>query len=218
MLQDSGHTLNLNDIVPSENGCGCQCIIGLHRFVLAMVENSTTKEDVRLSPTIAMGKTADTIWSACKFGDLTTLKSLLQKHGMEHINKKQPGKGYSAVQFASAYGHLDIVQYLVKNNADINACDDEGDTPLHDACYMANLDVIKFLVEQQADVMATNARNQTPLDRAIISGDHEVIAYIRNTPAERTRRWKMLRKIIITLSILAAGIAVCVAHFHVLEL
>jgi ankyrin repeat protein len=83
---------------------------------------------------------------------------------------------------------------------------------------MAKLDVIKFLVEQQADVMATNARNQTPLDRAIISGDHEVIAYIRNTPAERTRRWKLLRKIIITLSILAAGIAVCVAHFHVLEL
>ena len=161
-----------------------------------------------------MGKIGDKIRSACKFGDFAALKSLLEKHGMEHINAKQPGKGYSAVQFASAYGHLDIVQYLVRNNANIHACDDEGDTPLHDACFMAKLDVVKFLVEQQADVLATNAKNQTPLDRAIISGDHEVIAYIRNTPEERTRRWKRQRKIIIALSFAMVGIAICVAHFY----
>ena len=36
---------------------------------------------------------------------------------MRDIDKRQPEKGYTAIQFASAFGHLDIVKYLIEKGA-----------------------------------------------------------------------------------------------------
>ena len=42
---------------------------------------------------------------------------------------------------------MDIVRFLVQHNADINAQDNEGWTPLHTAVCCGNLNIAKYLYE-----------------------------------------------------------------------
>ena len=51
-------------------------------------------------------------------------------------------------------GHLDVVKFLVEQQAEVNAKKDDGWTPLHSAAQNGHLDVVKFLVEQRAEVNA----------------------------------------------------------------
>ena len=39
--------------------------------------------------------------------------------------------GYAAIHAAAAYGHQELIQYLVTSGADLHARDSDGDTPLH---------------------------------------------------------------------------------------
>ena len=65
-----------------------------------------------------------------------------------------------------------IVELLITHGADVNARDEYGDTPLHDAAYYgAPVDFVELLIAHGADV---NARNEsgdgTPLHSAIPGG------------------------------------------------
>ena len=61
-------------------------------------------------------------------------------------------------------GNLVIAKYLV-SQADVNARDRLGNTPLYDAVAFGNLEAIKFFVSQGADVNAKNNYGSTPLHR-----------------------------------------------------
>ncbi|XP_022785716.1 ankyrin-2-like isoform X2 [Stylophora pistillata] len=60
--------------------------------------------------------------------------------------------GLTVLHFASMSGTPEIIELLVKNNADINGCDGDGFTPLHLAAIHGNVPVVKKLVELNADV------------------------------------------------------------------
>lgn len=59
---------------------------------------------------------------------------------------------FTALHLASKKGGPEIVELLVKHNADINGCDGDGFTPLHLAATHGNVQVVKKLVELNADV------------------------------------------------------------------
>ena len=50
-------------------------------------------------------------------------------------------QGMTALHFACLYGHLKIVQMLIRKNCDLIPKDKDGATPLHLACCGGNLDV-----------------------------------------------------------------------------
>ena len=94
---------------------------------------------------------------------------------------------------AACNGHMDLVDLLLANNADVNAKDDifvsdmpavfpstPGDsTPLHFAAFWGHLDVAKLLLANRADANAKNSDGRTPLGSAESMGRHGVADLLR---------------------------------------
>ncbi|MFC1793884.1 ankyrin repeat domain-containing protein, partial [Planctomycetota bacterium] len=49
-------------------------------------------------------------------------------------------------------GKMKIVRLLVEAKADINAKDEEGNTPLHDASRTGKIEVVQLLIEAGASI------------------------------------------------------------------
>ena len=58
------------------------------------------------------------------------------------------------LHFAAENGHLNVVEYLLNQKADINAKDSDDSTPLHRASENGHLSVVEYLVNQNADINA----------------------------------------------------------------
>lgn len=55
--------------------------------------------------------------------------------------------GMSPLHWAAARGHKDVVELLVANKIDINAKDNDGETPLNLAGKQGQLEVVQWLRE-----------------------------------------------------------------------
>jgi len=64
---------------------------------------------------------------------------------------------------AAEQGDTAAVRGLLAQGADINARDDVGYTPLHNACYYGHLETATLLIQRGADVGALNHNQATPL-------------------------------------------------------
>ena len=86
--------------------------------------------------------------------------------------------GWTALQYACYFGHLNIVQWLVDDlEAEINKCSDKNFAPAQCACKHDYLDIIQFLISRGAS-----------LDNGIISSDTVTSISVRNKAAE-TLQW-----------------------------
>jgi ankyrin repeat protein len=63
-------------------------------------------------------------------------------------------EGSTPLHLAAQNGHLDVVEFLVEQQAEVNAKETDGWTPLYLAAHNGHFDVVKFLVEQQAELNA----------------------------------------------------------------
>ncbi|VDB93418.1 unnamed protein product [Peniophora sp. CBMAI 1063] len=89
----------------------------------------------------------------------------------------------SALHGAAVSGHVEMCRLLLGHGALIDATDEEGDTPLHDAAARGHLvDVVHILLEYPAvdssdataRCRARNMRRKTPLHRAAFHGETDV--------------------------------------------
>ena len=94
----------------------------------------------------------DHIFDACKAGDLQTIIDILQAN----IFIDTMHNSHFLIHVAAQEGHLNIVEYLVNQKADINAKDKDKWTPLHCAAEKGHLSVVEYLVNQKADINAKN--------------------------------------------------------------
>lgn len=97
-------------------------------------------------------------------------------------------RGLTALHIACLCGHDCIVDFLINNEADVNAADAEGTVALHCACARGHQNSLLLLLHAQADPTLMDSRGNTPLHLAADHG-HEgcVKAILYFTEQIRTR-------------------------------
>lgn len=79
--------------------------------------------------------------------------------------------GSTALHNAISHGDMELVKLLVNSGADINAVDDNGDTPLATAAWNSNHEALKLLLqEEECDPRLSTGTNQghSPLHWAVL--------------------------------------------------
>ena len=83
------------------------------------------------------------------------------------------------------YGNLEIVKNLIKQGADINAKDDDGNTVLMWSSREGHLDIVKFLIDKGADIEIKNSNGESALMiNAKSTGSLKVIKYLLDNGAD----------------------------------
>lgn len=84
----------------------------------------------------------------------------------------------------AGYGRKEVVEFLLSAGASIQARDDGGLHPLHNACSFGHSDVVRLLLEAGASPNTRDNWNYTPLHEAAIKvfiRDSEFFLHPRNT-------------------------------------
>ena len=120
------------------------------------------------------------IFDFCRNGDLESVKRLIEEHKVLHGGSEiLDGFGSSLLHYASEFGHLEIVKYLVEEvGMNSETQNEDRDTPLQYASWFGYLEIVKYLVEE----MNVNPETQddfgyTPLHDASHQSHLEIVKY-----------------------------------------
>ena len=94
--------------------------------------------------------------------------------------------GFTPLHLAAFFGHIEVVEYLLKNGADANAIANNPTKvrPLHSAVAHRHLEISKLLVEHGADVNARQQGGFTPLHEAAFGGSLELAGLLLDHGAD----------------------------------
>eukprot|EP00644_Phytophthora_capsici_P013265 jgi/Phyca11/560975/estExt2_Genewise1.C_PHYCAscaffold_51083 len=89
--------------------------------------------------------------------------------------------GTTTVHLAAQNGHSSIVLTLLDAGADVNACDDFGDTPLLRALRHGRSRIVKLLLQTSKNLVTIDAVDEdgaTPLWLAAVMGHLDVVTFL----------------------------------------
>ena len=104
---------------------------------------------------------AQDINEAATQGNLAQVKTWVGKDSQ--LVKFRDEEGRTALHWASRGVHLDVLEYLVENGANVNAMDNDNVTPLHSLSYRGDTRAMEILIEEGANVEAKEVSGLTPL-------------------------------------------------------
>ena len=115
----------------------------------------------------------------CTNANLPALKDFITKQRLNPSEVKD-SSGFTLLHLACQHGHLDIVQYLIKDqNCSPETTTPNGHTPLHIACKSGHLHVVKYLItDHKCNPHCTDNDGYTPLHATSESGNIETVKYL----------------------------------------
>jgi len=126
------------------------------------------------------------IHEAAGQGDLDEVMRLIKKDPGVAASTDKTSRRWSALHFASHYGHVEVTCYLLDQGADINAGGNLGQTPFFMACREGRLGVVELLISRGADItIHTKTYRHTPLMVAASRGHVAVVGYLLRIQAVR---------------------------------
>jgi len=111
---------------------------------------------------------------------LDILNYLVENQAVDVRVVSEADLNFSLIHYVAFDGGNDcreIIQYLVSKGCDVQASDDEGNTPVHTAAVNDHLEVVKFLIELGAQPDARNNDGLLPLHLAAEGGSRNAIEY-----------------------------------------
>jgi ankyrin repeat protein len=104
---------------------------------------------------------AQSVFDAAREGDLEAVTALVTADP-ERV-RETGDSDRTALHVAAAYGHDSVVMFLLDSGADIDAREEDGETPLHYATWRSRLETGRLLIERGADIEIRNNWGRTPL-------------------------------------------------------
>lgn len=98
------------------------------------------------------------------------------------------GKHSTALHLAVDYELEEIVEILLKHNANVNARDKYNETPLHLSCRNSNEKITEMLLNYKADVNVESMFLETPLHLSCIYGNEKITKMLLNFNANVNAR------------------------------
>ena len=84
--------------------------------------------------------------------------------------------GKTALNWASKWGHLEIIRLLLEKGANVNIQHEYNHaTALHWASWGGHLEVVRFLIDKGANIEAQTKDDWTALHEASMKGNLEVV-------------------------------------------
>ena len=125
------------------------------------------------------------IHDAARQGNLEEVMRLIQEDP-EIVNDIDE-IDYTALHWASYYGHVEVVSYLLDQGANVDKKDIIGNTALMDAFNMGHLEVVELLLSRGADPTICDYGGRTPLMMASNEGHVDVVrCLVRNKAVRAT--------------------------------
>ncbi|KAK2733888.1 hypothetical protein FQN57_001938, partial [Myotisia sp. PD_48] len=98
--------------------------------------------------------------------------------------EKRTSWGNTPLHVAVKYGQEDFIQTLHDRGADINALNNDNQTPLHlAACYGAAPSISKLLIDKGANIEAADKKNRTPVFYACRGDYNEIFQLLKSKGA-----------------------------------
>ena len=97
------------------------------------------------------------------------LNELKRRIDLAQINHKYQC-GFTLLHYATKENRVEVIEYLVSSGCDINAADDDKQTPLHKSVMFGHTESVKLLIDKGANVNKVDNNGNTPLHVAIING------------------------------------------------
>ena len=95
------------------------------------------------------------------------------------INLNEPTRNNKLPLFvAYENNNENLTKFLIKNDADVNKTNNDGNTSLIIACSYNNEDIVKYLIEHGANVNKQNKYGDTPLMKAFKINNHNILIYL----------------------------------------
>jgi ankyrin repeat protein len=115
---------------------------------------------------------ADNVWVRTNDGDLEFLEKYANPEKLRYfINSR----GESLLMIAARHGHVDLMKFFLKNNANIDARSFHLQTPLHFAVQYKHTKAIELLLEYGANQDSIDVNGCSAFNLAQKNGSKEVI-------------------------------------------
>lgn len=124
------------------------------------------------------------IFEACRSGNFEMVQNIVEQFP-ESVNMED-AKAFTPLILAVYNNHPDVVDYLLKNDANLEAGDAAGNTALMGVCFKGYKDIAKMLLNAGALVNHRNGQGATALTFAATFGHLQIAEMLLEKAADIT--------------------------------